>query len=106
MSGLLVRVISKKTHNGKLYNAKVQIQDIVNKDTISVLTQENVLYEGVRENDMETVMPKVDEDVRVVKGEHRGTTGRLMERDKKRNKVRLMLNNTTFDILEMSQDDC
>jgi ribosomal protein L24 len=51
-------------------------------------------------------MPKLDEDVRVVKGEHRGTTGRLMERNKKEDKVKLMLNNTSFDIVEISQNDC
>jgi hypothetical protein len=46
MQGLIVRVVSQKCHNGKLYNTKVLVQDIVDKDTISVL-HENVLYENI-----------------------------------------------------------
>lgn len=105
MPHLVVRVVSQKAHGGKLYNTKVQIQDVIDHENISVLTETNQLYEGLREKDLETVMPRMEENVRVVKGEHRGTTGRLMERNKKENKVRLMLNNSTFDIVEMSQDD-
>lgn len=105
-TNLTVRVVSQKTHKGRLYNQKVLVQDIIGPEQISVLDTQGTLYEDLREKDLETVMPKIGEEVMVVKGKHKGTSGKLLERDKKKNKVRLMLNNTSFDIVELTQDDC
>lgn len=111
MPNLIWRVVSQKCHDGKLYNTKVQVQDVnYHEDlngkhalNISVLLNKH-LYEGIREKDLETVMPSLNENVRIVKGEYRGITAQLLERDKKSNKVRLMLN-SNFDIVELTQDD-
>ncbi|CAI2371819.1 unnamed protein product [Moneuplotes crassus] len=106
MPGIIVRVVSQKYMGGKLYNTKVAVQQVNGPDDIVVLKDNKEIFEGLSERYLETIMPKLQEDVRVVKGDYRGNTGKLLERDKKKNKVRLMLNNTTFDIVEMTQDDC
>ena len=107
LPNIIVRVISSKVHKGRLYNTKVRITDVVDHKNITVIGNEGIIYEGLREDDLETVMPQINQDVIIVKkGKTRGTKATLIERDKKKNKVKLMLKTTTFDIVEMSQDDC
>ena len=104
---IIVRVISSKAHKGKLYNTKVRITDIADHKNITVIGNDNIIYEGLREDELETVMPQIRQDVLIVKkGKYRGAKATLLERDKKNNKVKLMLKTTTLDIVELTQDDC
>jgi len=33
-------------------------------------------------------------------------SGKLLERDKKNNRVTVMLENSTFDVIQLTQDEC
>jgi hypothetical protein len=70
--GIVVRMISKKVDNGKLYNKKLRITDVLNPyqflavpDTSDEQNGQSngslVVYENLREKDLETVLPKETE---------------------------------------------
>jgi len=91
-----VRVISKKVANGLLYDCKVKICTVLDQYTFEVvpLTDDprlDKIYTNIREKDLETVLPKdktkSTDQVVIVKGEHRGRTGKMLSRDKKRDEV-------------------
>ena len=46
------------------------------------------MYDDLREKDLETVIPRnLDEPVAVLKGEYKGEVGKIIERDRKKDKV-------------------
>jgi hypothetical protein len=45
----------------------------------------------LREKDVETVMPGVDSEIMVLKGEFKGEIGKLISRNKKRDKCEIQL---------------
>ena len=102
MKGIIVRIIERGPH----YNAKVRVSEILDKYTAQLQTTEGLLLTDVREKHLETVMPKLEGQVMVLKGAHRGLTAKLLSRDKKANEVTLLVNNAACDILKCSQDDC
>ena len=67
--GLIVRIISSKYLDGKMYSKKVRVQTIMN-DTQFLAVDHNpsgpisgksTVYEGLREDDLETVLPPSSE---------------------------------------------
>lgn len=99
-----VRIVSKKTHNGKYYNKKVVITDIIDSFTFSALTNEGESLNFLREKDIETLLPPLEKQIIVVKGKNKGKVGILKLRDKAKNKIILQyLDNMEYD--EMTQDD-
>jgi hypothetical protein len=63
------------------------------------------VYDDIREKDIETVMPKeLNEPITVLRGEFKGETGKMLERDRKKDEVTIQIGFT--EIIKVSQDDC
>jgi ribosomal protein L24 len=59
----------------------------------------------LREKEIETVIPREDNAcIAILKGEFKGEVGKMLSRDKKREKVTVQIGMT--DIIEVSLDDC
>ena len=100
-----IRIISTTRLGGKFYNTKAKILEILDKYTFILLTNNGTLSQEFKEKDLETVIPDIGNDVLILKGDNRGETAKLLERDKKKNKVLLQLHHD-LSIVEMTQDDC
>jgi len=66
---------------------------------------DSTLSQDFKEKDLETVIPEIGREVLILKGIHRGEPAKLLERDKKKNKVVLQIIQD-LSIVEMTQDDC
>ena len=98
----MVRIISK---NSPYYNTKAVVIDLLDLFTFSLLTlNDNVLHNKFTEDDVETVIPKLNDVVIILVKEYRGENAKLLERNKKNNKVLVQLLND-FSIVELTQDD-
>jgi len=89
-----VRIISSKYKSGKYYNKKVNIVDVTDPKTCSCTTDEGKLLEGVRQKDVETIIPKeTNTTVKVVQGKHAGRRGKLLEKNKAKGSCYVQLTN-------------
>ena len=104
MTGLRVRIISKKYHNGKFYNIKVSINDILDTYSFTAVTNNGEVLYSLREKDVETLLPEVENNIMIVKGEKKGQMAVLKSRDRKKNKV-MVQNLDDFEYSELTQDD-
>ena len=81
--GIVVRVVSKRLAEGKLYLQKGYVLDVTGPEeaTLSMLSGngDTVVHE-VPQRSLETALPKRGGRVIVVKGEHRGEVAQLIER--------------------------
>ena len=99
---IIVRIISKKT---KYYNCKGVIQDLNDLYTFSIfLFDDRTIHTEFTEEDIETVIPKINENVLIIKKEHKSEKGKLLLRDKKSNKVSVQLY-SDLSIINLTQDD-
>jgi len=78
----MVRVVSKSFQNGKYYNKKVRILDVVGRNECIIQLDNGSLVEGVKQRMLETVIPQKGAKVMVVEGENKGKLGTLLERRK------------------------
>ena len=101
LPNITVRIIKE---DSKYYNTKAKIIDVMNEYTFSVLTSDNVLHTSFTENDIETVLPKISNDVVILTGEHKNKIAKLLLRDKKQNKVNVQLLDD-LSLVELTQDD-
>uniref|UniRef100_A0A3Q2WNA4 G-patch domain and KOW motifs-containing protein n=2 Tax=Haplochromis burtoni TaxID=8153 RepID=A0A3Q2WNA4_HAPBU len=87
---LKVRFIDKAFKGGRYYNSKMQVEDVLTPSTCVCRTEEGRLLDDVKQDMLETIVPKSEYDsVMVVLGEHKGKVGRILQRDK--NKCRAMV---------------
>ncbi|KAM6929845.1 G-patch domain and KOW motifs-containing protein [Lycodopsis pacificus] len=87
---LKVRFIDKAFKGGRYYNSKMCVEDVLSPTICVCRTEEGRLLDDVKQNMLETIIPKSDgESIMVVLGEHRGQVGRILQRDK--NKCRAMV---------------
>lgn len=99
---IIVRVISK---NSKYYNCKGVIQDINDLSTFTLLMMDDrTIHTEFTEDDIETVIPKLNEDVLILFGQHKSEKAKLLLRDKKINKVSVQLY-SDLSIVNLTQDD-
>ena len=73
--------------------------------SFSLLTNDNTLHMEFTEDDCETVIPKINEDIIILTGEYKGKLAKLLERDKKNNIVNVQLFEDISQIIQLSQDD-
>ena len=99
-----VRIVSKKANNGKYYNMKVTVTDILDVSTFSVLTSKGDSINTLREKDIETLLPDLEKSVMVVRGANKGKIATLKVRDKTKNRV-IVQYAENFEYDEMTQDD-
>ena len=63
---IIVRIIDEKS---KYYNTKAKVEDIISDDTFSLLMNDNTLNNEFTEDDCETYIPKLNENVLILSGE-------------------------------------
>ncbi|XP_074538255.1 G-patch domain and KOW motifs-containing protein [Halichoeres trimaculatus] len=87
---LKVRFIDKSFKGGRYYNSKMRVEDVLTPTTCVCRTEEGRLLDDVKQDMLETIVPKSENDsIMVVLGEQRGQVGRILQRDK--NKCRAMV---------------
>ncbi|XP_005381875.2 PREDICTED: G patch domain and KOW motifs-containing protein-like [Chinchilla lanigera] len=85
---LRVRFVDKLYEAGRYYNTKMTIEDVLSPDTCTCRTDEGRVLEGVREDMLETLVPKGEGDrVMVVLGPQAGKVGYLLGRDTARSRA-------------------
>ncbi|KFO22650.1 G-patch domain and KOW motifs-containing protein isoform X2 [Fukomys damarensis] len=89
---LRVRFVDKLHKGGQYYNTKMTIEDVLSPDTCVCRTDEGQVLEGLREDMLETLIPKVEGDrVMVVLGSQAGRVGHLLGRDRARSRALVQL---------------
>lgn len=87
-----MRFVDKQHKGGQYYNTKMTIEDVLSPDTCVCRTDEGQVLEGLREDMLETLVPKVEgHRVMVVLGPRAGRVGRLLERDRERSRALVQL---------------
>ncbi|XP_076022202.1 G-patch domain and KOW motifs-containing protein [Genypterus blacodes] len=87
---LKVRFIDKAFKGGRYYNSKMRVEDVLTPRTCICRTEEGGLLDDVKQDMLETIVPKHEADaIMVVQGEHKGQVGRILQRDK--NKCRALV---------------
>lgn len=80
-----VRIISRSLGGGGYYERKVTVVDVTEPGVCLCRDDEGRLLEGVRQRDLETVVPRQSGAlVMLLRGPHRGRIAELLERDTKR----------------------
>lgn len=102
---IIVKVVSKKVRDGRLYEKKVKVSDILDEYSFSVLDDKGNHIDELREKDVQTVMPKQNGLLKVLAGDHKDKVAVLLERDKKKNRVLVQFVDT-MELGEYTQDDC
>lgn len=111
-------MISKKVHNGSLYDKLVKITTIFDKYSFEAIPLDDdskgrdvVAITDLREKDLETVLPTRTEiengertQVMIVYGRYKGQLGKVLSVDKKRDRVSVQID--YCDVVTISQDDC
>jgi G patch domain/KOW motif-containing protein len=105
MPGIMVRVVSKSFRDGRYYDKKLEVTDILDGYTFVAMDERGHTIDDLREKDVETVMPKLNALVKVVSGDYKNSIGTLLERNKQKNQVHLQLVDT-LEVVNCSQDDC
>ncbi|OVA11450.1 KOW [Macleaya cordata] len=81
-SHIRVRIVSKDYRGGKLYLKKGEIVDVVGPKTCDISIDESrELIQGVKQDILETAIPRRGGPVLVLYGKHKGVFGNLVERD-------------------------
>lgn len=98
---LRVRFVDKLHKGGQYYNTKMTIEDVLSPDTCVCRTDQGQVLEGLREDMLETLVPKVQGNrVMVVLGPQAGQVGRLLDWDRERSRavVQLRRENQLVDL--------
>ncbi|XP_023693277.1 G-patch domain and KOW motifs-containing protein [Paramormyrops kingsleyae] len=102
---LRVRFIDKTFKGGKYYNSKMTVEDVLTPRTCVCRTEEGRLLDGVKQEMLETMVPKSESDcIMVVLGEHRGQVGRILQRDKERCRAMVQLDRHEEKIYTLDYD--
>lgn len=103
-SHIRVRIISKHFKGGKLYLKKGRVIDVVDPTTCDLLLDENgMVVQGVKQDILETAIPKSGGHILVVQGKHTGVFGKLMERNSDKG-VGIVQKEDTYEMLTLSLD--
>ncbi|XP_007956569.1 G-patch domain and KOW motifs-containing protein [Orycteropus afer afer] len=101
---LRVRFVDKLHKGGQYYNTKMTVEDVLSSDICVCRTEEGQILEGVREDMLETLIPKVEGSrVMVVLGPQAGRVGRLLGRDTERSRALVQLRREN-QLLELHYD--
>ncbi|KNC50878.1 G patch domain and KOW motifs-containing protein [Thecamonas trahens ATCC 50062] len=102
-----VRIISKRSfHNGKYYNCKATILDVVAHKVASLVLDTGKVLDNVRQSVLETIVPRsVGSPLRIVRGQHAGAKARLLERSSSKSRVVVQLDDDETVALDLKFDD-
>jgi hypothetical protein len=101
LPNIIVKVVNK---DSKYYNTKAFIEDVIDNYSFSLITNDKVVHTKFVEDDIQTVMPGINENVIILTGTKKGEVAKLLERDKKKNKVTVQLF-ADFEIRNYTQDE-
>ncbi|KAJ6628056.1 hypothetical protein lerEdw1_014717 [Lerista edwardsae] len=102
---LRVRFVDKLYKDGKYYNTKMVIEDVLKSDICVCRTEEGRILDGIPESMLETIIPRGDSDwVMVVLGEHAGQVGRILRRDKEQSCALVQLQQDESRLLTLDYD--
>jgi len=100
-----VKIRNKSLKGGLFYSKRAWIIDILPGGKCALqLDGTGEILEGIRQSDLETVVPKETEKVIIVCGKWKGEFGRVVEREDKVNKVHVQLD-STLDMVTLTLDD-
>uniref|UniRef100_A0A2K5EEA8 G-patch domain and KOW motifs-containing protein n=1 Tax=Aotus nancymaae TaxID=37293 RepID=A0A2K5EEA8_AOTNA len=89
---LRMRFVDKMYKGGQYYNIKMIIEDVLSPDTCVCQIDEGRVLEGLREDMLETLVPKAEGDhVMVVLGPQAGRMGHLLSQDRARSQALVQL---------------
>ncbi|XP_075394958.1 G-patch domain and KOW motifs-containing protein [Tenrec ecaudatus] len=89
---LRVRFVDRLHKGGQYYNTKMTVEDVLSPGSCVCRTDEGHILEGLREDMLETLIPKVTGNrVMVVLGPQAGRVGCLLDRDTEQNQVLVQL---------------
>ena len=104
-SHIRVRFISKSYLGGRLYLKKGRVIDVIRPKFCDVLLDESSeMLQDVRQEYLETALPKKGGRIMVVGGKHRGQTGKLLERDLE-NEVGVVQLEDSFEMVRFALED-
>ncbi|KAM4572109.1 G-patch domain and KOW motifs-containing protein [Fundulus diaphanus] len=102
---LKVRFIDKAFKAGRYYNSKMRVEDVLSPFTCVCRTEEGRLLDDVKQDMLETIVPKGEHDaVMVVLGEHRGQVGRILQRDKDKCRAMVQLDRYEEKLFTLDYD--
>ncbi|XP_028266154.1 G-patch domain and KOW motifs-containing protein [Parambassis ranga] len=102
---LKVRFIDKAFKGGRYYNSKMRVEDVLTASTCVCRTEEGRLLDDVKQDMLETTIPKSEHDsVMVVLGEHRGKVGRILQRDKNKCRAMVQLDRYEDEVFTLDYD--
>ncbi|XP_034551714.1 G-patch domain and KOW motifs-containing protein [Notolabrus celidotus] len=102
---LKVRFIDKSFKGGRYYNSKMRVEDVLTPGTCVCRTEEGRLLDDVKQNMLETIIPKSENDyIMVVLGEYRGQVGRILQRDKNKCKAMVQLDRHEEKVFTLDYD--
>lgn len=81
------------------------INDVIDKYSYTIITRDEQIISDLTEKDIETLIPDLNCPVLILRGSYKGETATLIERDRKRNRVKVQLMNSGCEMLEYTQDD-
>ncbi|KAI3989027.1 hypothetical protein MKX01_033063 [Papaver californicum] len=82
ISHIRVRVVCNKFKGGKLYLRKGEIVDVVERNVCDIaMDGSKEIIQGVKQDILETVIPRCGGPVLILYGKHKGVFGNLVERD-------------------------
>ncbi|KAM9974891.1 hypothetical protein ACTFIW_008361 [Dictyostelium discoideum] len=104
---ILVKVISKSLGDGKYYNKKATVSDILGEKLCSLHFDNGVVVENVKQSMLETAIPKVKGDLIIVRGKYKGKIGTLIERRRNKKDIEMAIVQLVGDlsVLEFDLDD-
>lgn len=104
-TNIRVKVVSKEFQGGKYYCKAGWIVDVLGQGRCSILMDDSrTLVEGFRASDLESVVPNQGGHVVVVRGEFCGEKGVILEKDSRRDRVQVQLEDN-FEIVSLAMDD-
>ncbi|CAD5114699.1 DgyrCDS3743 [Dimorphilus gyrociliatus] len=103
---LRVRIVDKNFKKGKYFREKVEVLDMLSKESCICRTEDGLVLENVNQTQLETIMPKSnDAYVMIVIGSNQGSLGQILSKDKRSYKATIQLISDRSQVLEMDFDD-
>lgn len=103
-AGIRVRVVSKKVGVSS-YLQKASVVTVDNDGVASLRLDDGSLVEGVKQKALETVLPSCGQLVMALVGQHAGTIGKLVEKQKEQELVIVQITGGGADVI-LSMDHC
>jgi ribosomal protein S4E len=104
---LIQRIVSKNFHNGQYYNEKCIIQDVTRSKECILKTAAGKVLDAVKQQYLETVIPKVEKYVMIIGGDHEelvGQIGKLIQYDSGTEKAIVQMD-STYEMETFGFDD-